>query len=938
MKQFLFVFLFSVFAGLASNAQVFGGNPPTLKFYQLNTDTVRVLFPPSLEKEAREVAWLAHQLAKQAPASLGGRFRKFDVVLQNQTTVSNAYVGMAPYRSEFMMMPELSNITINALPWHHTLAIHEFRHVEQFSNFNKKLPRFLGWISGQQGKAVGMSMIIPDWFWEGDAVWQETVLTKQGRGRLPDFFNAYRSLWLDQKEYRYQKLRNGSLRHYVPNHYHLGYLLVSYGREQYGLEFWNNVIDDALACKGLLYPFQHAVKKHTGIRFSEFVKNAFAWFQQQMQIQNQSIYGTSTPVTKMSRNNTEFYQYPFLMQSDSLILLKTSYKQIPTWMLADTMGITGKLRVKDITYDDYYSYRNGKVVYTSWKPDARWGWKEYSEIRLLDVQTRRVQKITKSTRLFMPDLSPDLRQIIAVQHSVDQQNALCLIDIRSGNQRLLPNTQQYIYTYPKFDGDGTGIISAVRNTKGEMALLHTSIVTGIEKLLFPFINTPLAYVQVAGKQILFTASQPAGDQLFSFDLETSRFQKVSQLPNGTYQAVADASLETIFFNTFTSAGNRLIKSKAGIHSKSFADTLLPLADLYLSQQSFTGTNLLADVRGLPGPVTRYKGAAHLFNIHSWTPTLREPDYGITFLSDNVLNTFSGSYGYFYNRNEGFHQIRANLIYGGWYPVVNAGVEQTWHRSSFLNDNQRITWNQTNANVGVTVPLNLSGGRQYRRLTIASSLNTEFLQFTGESAKSQKDSYFNYFTTSVRWSSQSQKARMHIYPRFAHLVQLQYRRTVNGVQGHQLLAQAGIYLPGLFVNHNLVVLASYAVRDTFRGSWFVNNFPFARGYNALHFPRMKRLSVNYHFPILYPDFGMLQLLYVQRIRGNTFYDFTRVKSVRTDRQFDFRSAGMEVFFDTRIWNSVPLTVGVRYSRLLDTDFIDPNSKPNRFEIILPLDLF
>jgi hypothetical protein len=102
--------------------------------------------------------------------------------------------------------------------------------------------------------------------------------------------------------------------------------------------------------------------------------------------------------------------------------------------------------------------------------------------------------------------------------------------------------------------------------------------------------------------------------------------------------------------------------------------------------------------------------------------------------------------------------------------------------------------------------------------------------------------------------------------------------------------------------------------------------------------MKRLSVNYHFPILYPDFGMLQLLYVQRIRGNTFYDFTRIKSLRTGRQFDFRSAGMEVFFDTRIWNSVPLTVGVRYSRLLDTDFIDPNSKPNRFEIILPLDLF
>jgi len=183
-----------------ASAQVFGGNPPRLKFYQLNTDTVRIIFPKELERQAREVAGLTHVLARQSPAMLGNRLTKYDVVLQNQTTLSNAYVGIAPRRSEYYMMPELSNLELTSLPWHQTLAIHEFRHVEQFSNFNRNVQRTLGFFLGQEGQALAMGAAVPDWFWEGDAVWQETVSTRQGRGALPHFMNAYRSLWTDGKK------------------------------------------------------------------------------------------------------------------------------------------------------------------------------------------------------------------------------------------------------------------------------------------------------------------------------------------------------------------------------------------------------------------------------------------------------------------------------------------------------------------------------------------------------------------------------------------------------------------------------------------------------------------------------------------------------------------------------------------------------------------
>jgi hypothetical protein len=92
---------------------------------------------------------------------------------------------------------------------------------------------------------------------------------------LPHFLEAYPSLWQAGKNYSWMKLRNGSMKDYVPNHYHLGYLLVNYGREKYGADFWTKVTKDASAFKGLFYPFQAAIKNYAGIDYKTFRQQAF---------------------------------------------------------------------------------------------------------------------------------------------------------------------------------------------------------------------------------------------------------------------------------------------------------------------------------------------------------------------------------------------------------------------------------------------------------------------------------------------------------------------------------------------------------------------------------------------------------------------------------------------------------------------------------------
>ncbi|HXL58436.1 MAG TPA: hypothetical protein VN958_19370, partial [Chitinophagaceae bacterium] len=217
-KRFIVLyFVFCVFT--MSKAQQFGGNPAFVKWHQINTDTTRIIFPEGLDSIAQRIAAVTHQLQKNYSNTIGNNIRKINIVLQKDATVSNAFVALGPYRSEYYLMPPQDAFELGAQNWPDNLAIHEFRHVQQYSNFNIGLSKTMSVLFGENGQALANSASIPDWFFEGDAVYNETLLSEQGRGRLPLFFNRYKSLYYDNRHYSYMQLRNGSLQHYIPGHY-----------------------------------------------------------------------------------------------------------------------------------------------------------------------------------------------------------------------------------------------------------------------------------------------------------------------------------------------------------------------------------------------------------------------------------------------------------------------------------------------------------------------------------------------------------------------------------------------------------------------------------------------------------------------------------------------------------------------------------------------
>src|SRR5207302_959176 len=124
-----------IFIGFTLSAQQFGAFPPYFKWKQIDSDTVRIIYMPAAGEQARRIATLVLKAASDTPFAIGTRIRKINIVLHNQTTLANGYVGLAPFRSEYYLVPGSNVFEFGNLPWQENLALHEYRHVQQYNNF-----------------------------------------------------------------------------------------------------------------------------------------------------------------------------------------------------------------------------------------------------------------------------------------------------------------------------------------------------------------------------------------------------------------------------------------------------------------------------------------------------------------------------------------------------------------------------------------------------------------------------------------------------------------------------------------------------------------------------------------------------------------------------------------------------------------------------------
>lgn len=921
-----------------SYAQEFGGNPASLKWKQINNRKTKIIFPNGMDSQANRINNINILLANNTAYSIGGKQRKWNIVLLNQTTISNAYVRMAPIMSELYMIPGQNNFSNGSLRWDDNLIIHENRHIQQFSNFNNGLTKVFSFVLGQEGQLLANGIAIPDYFFEGDAVWQETLVSAQGRGRMPAFFNGMKSLALGNKKYPWMKLRSGSLKHYTPDHYELGYQLVAYGYEKYGEDFWRKVTNDAVHFKGLFFAFNKAIERYSGKSYQQFREDAIQYFIERSIPDNEKHNAGFQLITAAKKNNVVDYLFAQYSGDDSIIVTKQSFKEINSfYVLAN--GKEEKIRVKNYVTDEYFSYRNGKIVYASYQSDPRWGNRNYSVVQLVNIHTRQQKQLTFKSKYFSPDINKDGSEVLAVNVNTDGTNFLHRLNAETGLLTAeLPNPHNYFYTQVKYIDNYTAI-AAVRNAEGKMCLVKVDLNDGETESVTPFSFNVVGNPFVKGDTVYFGAMNKNADKIFAVNLGDKKIYQLTGNVNGMYQPAVN-SKDELLVTAFTADGSGLAKAPPTntkwqqVTDEGFTTT----PDLYTpAALRKKGEGLLYTVRDTISKITAYKKGFHLFNFHSWRPEVSDPEYSYNFYSDNILSSFSQTARYTYNRSDRSSTIGLYETFAGWLPVLSLGNEYSFNRRFYDTSGRAVPYKSGKLNATVYVPLSFVGGRTATNLNFGAGYNIEKIYFTGIDKTRFKADPLKYYNLFLSFSHSSRMARQHINPHWAQSLSLSYRNAFEAIKTDKFVINSSFYFPGLFTNHSFVLNASFQKRDT-TSSYFSNNFSYSRGYEALNTRQMYKLGANYHFPVIYPDWGFGNMIFFQRVRANAFYDYTiaraRVNGILTDLKN--RSAGTEIYFDTKVWNALPVSFGFRYSRLLDKDLNNPGGK-NIFEFIVPIGL-
>ncbi len=952
-----------------------GLNPNRLQWRQINTEKIRLVFPAALQDKANRTATLLHYLYDSSAHTIGDRKQKVTIYLQNQNTIPNGFVALGPFRSEFYMnAPQLG--FLGSGNWADLLAVHEYRHVLQNTNAKQGVSKAVSWLFGQNGWAFMRGMAFPRWFAEGDAIAMETALSQAGRGRLPDFHREYRALRTQNRHYNYEKASAGSLRDFVPSHYHLGYYLTAYARRHYGESIWREVVEDAAKYKGLFFPLSRNLKKRTGLSTPQLYRAAMQemdslWEAQLKRLPTQTYQPIPTPEKPVFTR----YRNPRFLNDSTLVVLKSSLREIPQFY---EVTLSGKEQFIgnagfNVAFNRVHAVQNETIFWAEVSYHERWAGTTYSILKKYDLRKKLKTKLTKASRYFALDVSPDANRLVTVEANEAMDYLLKILATDDGSVlKAFPNPEGYFYTFPRWNAEGTHIVTVVQKDNRN-ALARIDVATGNTTLLSPWVIEQMVRPFEKDGIVYFSAAFSPVQNLYAVRLSDQALLQVTKSKDDVFFGDISPNGQKLVFTEFNAMGETIYQVPVAPNTwqklASYPSVSYLHADILAEQE---GGDQLDDLEVQTFEQSRFSKLTGLLNIHSIQPFLFHPNYRIELQSDNTFTTFSAVGGANYNANEENVSYYGTVRYGGFFPVLELTASTLGNReragffieqdisqgdTTLFGDFYLRNWKENDLALGITLPFNLMQGIHFADLVLSSHYHFRTVDhaptsFRFDTEEQARDGSFNALSFGVEFSRFRTTAPRQILPRFGQLFQLNYQTTVGTEtnKGSSLLLNAALYWPGLFRTHSFYVTGAYRQEQFTNPYLFPDNFFYPRGYeSSLVHDRIHRLSLNYSFPLWYPDVALGPLAFIQRIKMNLFYDtataatdaiqagslpnnteFTNIRGEISASSSTYRSFGAELTFDFRAFRLLDVELGARYSRLLDTF---GSRQPNHFDFIL-----
>ncbi len=924
------------------NAQSLGGHPSDVKWQQIDTKNVRVIFPKGLEKKAFRIADIINYVNKNNTYSVGEKSKKLELVLQTNQVISNGFVALAPYRSEFFGTGLQDNSLLGSLDWLDVLSLHEYRHALQYVNGDRGFTKFLHILQGQAGWALGINLAVPSWYFEGDAVVAETVLSKSGRGRTPSFFKSLRANLLNNKDYSYMTSRNGSLKHMLPDHYKMGYTINNYMRNTYGMSVCKDILADAGRFRSVFYPFSGAMKRHTGKRVGKMYKSAYAQLKKQWEDELKNIQLIPTKnITKKPKNTVTNYAFPQILNDGSIVAIKDSYKEIKH-LVHIKNGEETQLCTYGMSPIPFLSAQNGKLAWVELQKDPRRANRNYTRVVSFDMNSLEKKYITSKSKYFSPEFSSKGDKIIVVKADENIQNSLVIINANNGEViSELPNPKNDFLSFPKWANNDKDIVFLAKRNS-QLALMKYDLDTKTTQQLTDWTAHTIGSFDVVGNTVYFASSYSGIDNIYSVNTNgDKKITKISSVRIGAYEPVVSKNQKELVMVEFSDMGSLLTKMDLASTQTEKGFTYVEPIKMgrYNIKTNEHEQNIFNKIENKTYKVKPYKGFFKGIKLHSWTLGATENNPSLSLSFDNILTDFKANIGAVYNKNEKKVNYFGDIIYSKYFVEMGLHAQINNRSVNYFNVSDLLgatTFSEKNYGASASVPLNWNKGSflfGFKPKVAYTFYKTDTDNTLLNLPMTKKSLSFGSISSEVSFSAQQMKAVQNIQPRWGVVLNAQHQKSLKeSVTAERINTAGTVFLPALMKNHGIKIDANWQKELTTNNFKFVDDFNYARGYDQMPSDEVFKLGLNYALPLFYPDWGFAGITYFKRVRTNLFYDMSKIKynNITTDQN----SYGVELFFDNTLLNMIPFTFGVRQSFLMNKDIINPDRK-NKFELVFKI---
>jgi hypothetical protein len=913
-KPYWLLFLHFIFLIPHLQGQYYDGGhePASVQWRVISTGRFDLVYPDTMERKAQQLAQYMDSVLTLMKGSYAVPLRKVPVVLHNQMSVSNAFVGWAPSRMEFYTIPPADGYPQD---WLEQLSVHESTHWYQFSQMYQGATGVLARIFGEHIAAGVFGLHIPFWVIEGDAVHNETRFSPSGRGRDASFEQLNRTLLMTGSPYSYEKAYLGSFHDQTANHYELGYQLVAYGREQFGNHLWDSVY--TYVARNPYHPmaFNAALKRYTGLGKKGFYTEGMNSLSRQWQVFDRFRPSSDSAETLMPADEWHYYRFPMVTAAGEVLAEQTSMDEIRTLVRAKDPVSPERLFYPGYNLGTGYTLSGDKIYFTSFTGHVRWPNIQYGDIRIFDLQTGTQKRLTKSGRYLSPAADALTGEIYSISYEPDHRHALVRMDA-SGK-----------------------VISHLRLPDGVQAsdlsfcsIMRRAILTltdGAGRAIWTWDGgaflqqvTPSTWVNIGhpvsdGSSVYYHASFDGVNDIYRYDLNASVNFRITRSRFGDMYPFIDRA-GNLVCSQVRSDGMAVVRyTPEQFLNERVEMARYPVGFVYGDRLRNTGV-LGAPMSQMCDSCFRsekYSPARHLFRFHSWAPAAIDPDAatvkpGISVFSQNTLSTMFSSAGFRYDVSSLDREFFFSMDYRGFWPQITMDLNFTdvlYQSNDTSISNFRYGRQQAGLTLGL--PLSATTGEWSRLFSLQLGVN--YLGFTHYPGT--YDGFYHggmaYVQSRVYLHQLKRKAIRDLYPEWGQVLDFSMISTIAGRidAGNTAAIRLITYLPGLLDHHGFRIYLAAQKRVAGTDLGFNRLIQVPRGFAGFMVDEAVAAQINYKFPLCYPDFSLGSLLYLKRVTMLSFFDF--LSGEYQQKPLHIRSYGFEWNADVHLFTHfAPVNIG------------------------------